>query len=188
MFTYASNSFWVYQLFSDDRSRVYLIFLALGCGVWTLASAVIRYRADPDRAESPFAVGLLAIALMYSSYTTPGYVEVHWPARVTKTRMVLRESAARILEFNGRFGVFPESLQDIGGGEPVEDPCSWYGEEIEWWKLNQTEGLLLGVGPDGLITTTKEVPPVVYSPTNGTKSAGDIIHWVRVPTPTPTMP
>lgn len=100
----------------------------------------------------------------------------------------LREISPYLIDGHRRMGTLPPELNMVTEGRDVRDIFSREKEDIRWWRFNETEGLLLSVGPDRVLNSTAEAEPFAYSPTNGTKSDGDIIQWVRVPTPTPIMP
>lgn len=183
---YASPNQIVWDVLGEDLGRHALLFLAAICWIWTIALALSRAVAV-KRLLSWIGAGLVSVPaflLLLSLPYSGGVIEAEIHKRALDTGKQIKALSSALTDGHRRMGTLPPELKMATEDRDLRDVFSREKEDIRWWRFNENEGLLLSVGPDHMLNSSAEAEPLVYSPTNGTKSSGDIIHWVSAPMPT----
>lgn len=155
-----------------------LAALALGfCAVFMAILGMRRLTAQ-HRTFKPQVLAGAAIVLCYFAYSAPGWVYDFHHARWSRTRSVLRDAAGMIQDYHEEHGRLPHRLEDMKDHSAWTDPyCNEKGL-VSWQVFDSTSGILFSVGPDGEISLTPDGKHILYDPTNGIRSRGDIVHPV----------
>jgi len=173
-------SYIVLSMTGHDPTFLY-IYAALACAVISLLISIVDFlcRAHLQKDKTLFAVAG-GLVLCFLCYITPGFVYDVPRSRYDRALEKLRGLLPAIQSYYQSYGRLPEDLSGITVKKERVDPYHSDHGEVLWILKNPNSGVLLSVGPDGIVNATLDGEYIQYDPTNGIASNGDIIRTLRV--------
>jgi hypothetical protein len=164
--------------------------VTFGCYMmlWILPAYVIIKVVTRKRQDEvlDWRLDVAVIGLVFVAIAAPGALEDRQRSKLARVRLMLRELAWNVEVYQNMAGQLPESLDQLEtypstaiGEKARLDPYSPEGEEFGWVILDATSGAVVSLGPDKVPNTTSRGTRLVYDPTNGTKSPGDMVRYVN---------
>ncbi len=119
---------------------------------------------------------LMVFLLLYDSAT--GLFESKTYKRWGQAREKMRNIDIALRDYSIDNGRLPESLLLLPDTVDSEDIYSSEGNSFEWHLLDNDNGELISVGPDGVPNDEPDGTRILYDPTNGFLSSGDVVRSV----------
>jgi hypothetical protein len=164
--------------------------VTFGCHVmlWILPAYIVIKVATRKRQDAVFdwRLDVLVVGLVIVALAAPGMLEDRQSTKLARVRLMMRELAWSVEVYQDMAGELPTSFDQLEtypstaiGEEALRDPYSPEWRDFGWVILDATNGAIISVGPDGVSNAMNGVARLVYDPTNGTKSPGDLIRSVN---------
>jgi len=129
---------------------------------------------------------IAVIGLLFLAVAAPGALEDKQRTKLAHVRLMMREAALTIETYHDMAGELPALLDQLESypttsikKEALRDPYSPEGSRFAWIILDATSGAVVSTGPDGVLDWTNEREHILYDPTNGVKSPGDLVRYVN---------
>jgi len=168
---------------SFDISEVFIVSsLLIGAFVAVLASIDLLSRSEAASEIHPGVILALGLLLALGSWAMPGFVEVPIRAKLTKCHGIMRAMAEKINESAIQSGELQTGIDSLFTESERVDPFAPGFSKIQWYKKSDQTGLLLSVGPNHRTDSDLPNEIILYSPTNGSFSMGDILQEVAIQT------
>lgn len=176
----------VNALYDDPRSILHRIQNLLGyihllCFLAACPLAVVSsYKGFVRRKVSNVVLSmmgpLLVFLLFYISAT--GLYESKTYKRWGQAREKMRNIDIALRDYSIDNGRLPESLSLLPDTVDLLDIYSPEGNSFRWRLLDNDNGELISVGPDGVLNDEPDGTRILYDPTNGFLSFGDVVRSV----------
>jgi hypothetical protein len=164
--------------------------VTVGCYMmlWILPIYIIVKVATRKRQDEvlDWRLDVLVAGLVIVAIAAPGALEDRQRSKLARVRLMLRELAWNVEVYQDMAGELPTSLDQLENypstaiGEKARlDPYSPEGDKFGWVILEATSGAVVSLGPDKVPNVIDGGTRLLYDPTNGTKSAGDMIRYVN---------